>query len=577
VIWITISLGLLAIVGYSVKSIAFPSRILFTETVQLTSDGEQKVGLVTDGRTIYFGEHKDSRIVLSSIPTEGGPVRTIPTPFVQVVPVDISPDGKDLLVLAWEGIELERALWIVPLSGGRPHQVGNVRCHSAAWSPDRHRIAFASQNAIYMTVDDGTSIQQIQSFDATPEYVRWSLDGRRLRFDLRDRKGVTFSYWELTFSDHDNASVSSLVPLQAALKDCWTKSMTLDEGGRSFVGGGKCGQENIYLLAKRREPWNSNFDLLKMNSMIDHLTDLTLDRSAKRVFVLGDYAGPKSGVDSVRLDVLRFNVHSFEFSPFLPGISADYVDFSRDGRLIAYIREPDQTLWISRSDGSAARQIATQASHLELPRWSPDGRWLAFMAQSSGKPWRIFVVSTNGESPREASLGADNQGAPTWSPDGKWLVYGNVECQEEGTCAIHKIEISTGKEYAVPGSEGLGTARWSPNGRYIAALNPVGHEVMVFDVAAQLWRNLVDNVNGNDLSWSVDSQYLYASRPAGNQPEILRISLKNSKAETAVDLRSFSALTGQIGKWFALAPDGSILFSREMAGNEIYSLSYAEK
>ena len=577
VIWITISLGLLAIVGYSVKSIAFPSRILFTETVQLTSDGEQKVGLVTDGRTIYFGEHKDSRIVLSSIPTEGGPVRTIPTPFVQVVPVDISPDGKDLLVLAWEGIELERALWIVPLSGGRPHQVGNVRCHSAAWSPDRHRIAFASQNAIYMTVDDGTSIQQIQSFDATPEYVRWSLDGRRLRFDLRDRKGVTFSYWELTFSDHDNASVSSLVPLQAALKDCWTKSMTLDEGGRSFVGGGKCGQENIYLLAKRREPWNSNFDLLKMNSMIDHLTDLTLDRSAKRVFVLGDYAGPKSGVDSVRLDVLRFNVHSFEFSPFLPGISADYVDFSRDGRLIAYIREPDQTLWISRSDGSAARQIATQASHLELPRWSPDGRWLAFMAQSSGKPWRIFVVSTNGESPREASLGADNQGAPTWSPDGKWLVYGNVECQEEGTCAIHKIEISTGKEYAVPGSEGLGTARWSPNGRYIAALNPVGHEVMVFDVAAQLWRNLVDNVNGNDLSWSADSQYLYASRPAGNQPEILRISLKNSKAETAVDLRSFSALTGQIGKWFALAPDGSILFSREMAGNEIYSLSYAEK
>ena len=198
------------------------------------------------------------------------------------------------------------------------------------------------------------------------------------------------------------------------------------------------------------------------------------------------------------------------------------------------------------------------------------------MAQSSGKPWRIFVVSTNGGSPREASIGIDNQGAPTWSPDGRWLVYGNVECQEEGTCTIHKIEISTGREHAVPDSQGLGTARWSPNGKYIAALNPVGHEVSVFDVVTQRWRKLVDNVNGNDLSWSADSQYLYASRPAGNQPEILRISLRDSKAETVVDLRSFSALTGQIGKWFGLTPDGSILVSREMDGNEIYSLSYSE-
>jgi hypothetical protein len=129
----------------------------------------------------------------------------------------------------------------------------------------------------------------------------------------------------------------------------------------------------------------------------------------------------------------------------------------------------------------------------------------------------------------------------------------------------------------VPGSEGLGTARWSPNGRFIAALNPVRHEVMVFDLVTQQWRKLVDGVNGNDLSWSSNSKYLYACRPAGNQPEILRISLKDSKTETAVDLRSFTAQMGHINTWFALAPDGSIIFSREMTGNEIYALTYAEK
>jgi Tol biopolymer transport system component len=174
-------------------------------------------------------------------------------------------------------------------------------------------------------------------------------------------------------------------------------------------------------------------------------------------------------------------------------------------------------------------------------------------------------------------MGTDNQGAPTWSPDGKWLVHGDVECQETATCAIHKINLSTGQEFTVPGSDGLGTARWSPDGRFIAVLNPIGNEVLAFDEATQRWRKLANDVNGNDLSWSADSKYLYASRPAGNQPEILRISVKDAKVEAAVDLRSFTALSGQIDTWFALAPDDSIIFLRTISGNEIYSLTYSEK
>jgi Tol biopolymer transport system component len=99
----------------------------------------------------------------------------------------------------------------------------------------------------------------------------------------------------------------------------------------------------------------------------------------------------------------------------------------------------------------------------------------------------------------------------------------------------------------------------------------------VFDLASQQWRKLVDGVNGNDLNWSVDSRYLYASRSAGGRPEILRVSLADSTAETEVDLRSFAVLTGHIGTWFTLAPDGSIVFFREMSGNEVYSMTYAEK
>jgi hypothetical protein len=55
------------------------------------------------------------------------------------------------------------------------------------------------------------------------------------------------------------------------------------------------------------------------------------------------------------------------------------------------------------------------------------------------------------------------------------------------------------------------------------------------------------------------------------------VSLKDAKVEAVVDLRSFTSLTGHINTWFALAPDGSIIFLREISGDEIYSLSYAER
>jgi hypothetical protein len=155
VIWLTGGLVLLAIFVYTVHSLAFPRQIQFTSVVQLTTDDATKLGLVTDGRTLYFGEHQNSKIVLAAISTEGGPIRIIPTPFVQVIPTDISPDGKKLLVLVSDGYEVERALWIVPVAGGRPVPVGVIHCHAAAWSPDGRRIAFADQNAIYVTADEG--------------------------------------------------------------------------------------------------------------------------------------------------------------------------------------------------------------------------------------------------------------------------------------------------------------------------------------------------------------------------------------------------------------------------------------
>jgi Tol biopolymer transport system component len=127
----------------------------------------------------------------------------------------------------------------------------------------------------------------------------------------------------------------------------------------------------------------------------------------------------------------------------------------------------------------------------------------------------------------------------------------------------------------VPGSEGLSTARWSPNGRYIAALRADKFQVLLLDRATGKWRKLADGVNGNDLAWAPNSSAVYASKPDGDRPEVIRISLSGDKAEPAVDLTSFSKLVGRIDTWFAVTPDDSILFLHIVSGHEVYALHYA--
>jgi hypothetical protein len=575
--WIVGIATLLVIGSYIVvHKFEFASNVKFTNVAQITGDGAMKYGLVTDGRTLYFGEYQESRTVLSSVAVSGGPVKRIPTPFVRVIPIDISPDRSSLLALVSEGRpEEEGSLWIIPVAGSQLRPVGKVRCHAAAWSPDGKRIAIASETGIYLTADEGVSLHLVQSFDAVPMGLRWSYDGMTLRTELRDERSMTFSFWDLHLASPDSFQVSTLVPLNAHT-DAFNGSMTLDREGRSFAVGGNPWKENMFVLAHDRKLWNPQFTLKPLESPINSLSSLALDPETKRIFAIGSSAALE-GDTNEHADLIRFDPTAHEFRPFLPGIFAEYVDFSRDGQSIAYVRRPDLTVWVSRPDGSNARQLAFPGVNFELPRLSPDGKQVAVMAKLPSRPWRIFVAGILVGKPKEASVGNSSQGAPTWSPDGKKLVYGNVECQENGSCAIHEIDVSTGREFTVPGSEGLGTARWSPDGRYIAALNPIRHEVLMFEIATQEWRKLMDGVNGNDLSWSEDSRYLFASRLGGSQPEILRISLKDGKIERVVDLSDFAKLRGRVDTWFTVAPQGSIIFSHELGSNEIYALDYQDR
>jgi hypothetical protein len=58
-----------------------------------------------------------------------------------------------------------------------------------------------------------------------------------------------------------------------------------------------------------------------------------------------------------RSELVRYDSHARGFVPFLSGISADYLAFSRDGKWVTYVSVPENTLWRSRVDGSERLQL----------------------------------------------------------------------------------------------------------------------------------------------------------------------------------------------------------------------------
>ncbi len=542
-----------------------PVRISLDRETQITNDEVVKENLVTDGVSLYFSERRAGRDVLSSVPAKGGPVTEIPTTFIEATPQGVSPDRQTLLILAGEGEEKERPLWVFPLHGNSPWRVGDIVCHAAAWSPDGTTIAYALGNGVYITADKGVTSHLIHTFTAVPLLLRWSFDGKRILIRLRDSSTWNSSLSELVLSALEPPDAKSLDVTGFAASD-YNDVAIFDRQDDAFVLSAK----KMWLLSRKRLPWQSGFTLGPLTTVVAGQNSAALDPATHMMYVARDMTG--------RDELDRFDRRSHQFRPFLPGISVRDVDFSIDGRSITYVREPENTLWVGTPDGKLARQIATpNFVSVELPRWSPDGKRIAFMGKRSDAPYRIFIVAAAGGSLKEASRGSDNQGAPTWSPDGRYLVYGRVLCQEERTCEIERIDLNTAEQAAIPGSEGLSTARWSPNGRSIAALRSDRHQVVVMDVKTGKWKTAADGVNGNDLAWSPDSRALYASRPNGDQPEVVQISPESGRVVSAVDLTDFSKLSGRIDTWFTVAPDNSVLFLRVVTANEIWALNYSER
>jgi eukaryotic-like serine/threonine-protein kinase len=524
-------------------------------SAQITNDGRAKLLAGTDGSRLYL-QYTTSVVANASpigqVSVAGGEVVPIAAPTLSMQILSVSNDGGSLLVSDQPGTAFDGPLWALPVLGGSPRRLGDAMGHAGAWSPDGRRLVFAKDNELFIAKSDGTESQSLATTPGWPSALHWSADGSLLRFTLKDQKTNATALWEIS-ADGKNARplLQGWHNPPAECCGVWTpdgKHFLFSSQGSIWEFHDKSG----WLRNGKNEPSQLTSGPLALFSPLP-------GRDGKKLFLVGRRP---------RGELVRQDSGSDHLAPFLSGISAEHLSFSQDGRRVAYVSFPDGILWRSKADGTERLQLSNSPLYASLPRWSPDGKRIAFFSVTSGKAPRIYVVSADGGTPQELLPDDDHPQADAyWSPDGSALVFGSPYASSSK--GIRVLDLKTRAITTLPDSQDLFSPRWSPDGRYIAAVRWNSQGILLFDRNKQKWSEIGQGRNVSFPNWSHDGKYIYFLSWPEN-PGVFRVRIADSDIQRVLNLQDFQP-TGYWEDWLGLDPQDHPLLLRDTGLQDVYA------
>ena len=266
---------------------------------------------------------------------------------------------------------------------------------------------------------------------------------------------------------------------------------------------------------------------------------------------------------------------------------------SPDGRLVAFLsdRGGRAAVWVSRPDGTGLRRLAAPslpAGSVGLPRWSPTGRELAFLATGGRKPARVWVVARTGGAVRRFGTNASGL---DWSPNGRRLAVGegdHVSVYDQSGRRLWRLRgwqgswssrgelaVTAEKAVLITGANGrvrtriagAGTIRWSPDGRLLAVFDDIG--VRIVTNAGRLRLRKRGILDSYGTAWAPDSRSLFAydardrlvrlsadGRVSVVSPNAYSFSLSRSGALALVEGSRIAVRQGGRTRRFGMPPIG---------------------
>lgn len=297
-----------------------------------------------------------------------------------------SPDGTQL-AFTTENVELNpqnaqgrSELWTVNVNTGETRRLSDGDAVLASWSPNNHRIAFTSRlgdptqrGGVWTIPVTGGTPGRVTSGRERDWNPVWSPDGKHLYFG--SDRGGSMNLWRVRIDEASGNALGEPEPITTPAPFLAHASLSAD--------GTRIAYTSVLVTAN-----------------IQHVT---LD--------------PSTG--AVRGDPEWLTTGSRRWSSPDPSPDGEWVVF------YSLVQPDEGDLYVQRSDGTGLRQVTSDAARDRVPRWSPDGTWIACFSDRSGR-LELWKIRPDGSDLQQLTEGGGSYLA--WSPDASRMA------------AVHAIE-----------------------------------------------------------------------------------------------------------------------------------------
>jgi YD repeat-containing protein len=480
-----------------------------------------------DGRYIVFFRQAAEGSGFYLIPALGGTERKVAEVFPYRAPFQgnsqyVAPDGKFLAVADKNSQEEPLSIYLVSIETGEKRKVTTPSAGAAgdsypAWAPDGKTLAFLRSSSrattdLYLLSLDGGAPRRLTFDSASILGLAWTSDGREIVFASR-RGGCIYSLWRIP--------AAGGTPERMPTIGHSVVSPAISRQGNRLVYTQALDDQNIWSLE-----WDAAGRVGAATSLISS--------------TLGDN-GP---------------------------------DYSPNGQKVVFAsnRSGGFGIWVCDRDGANPVQLIDRGPYLTgTPRWSPDGRRIAFDSRSNDTGLEgnadIYVVSAEGGQPRRLTGEPAEDVAPSWSRDGKWIYFGSTR---GGAMQIWKVPVEGGQAAQVTkqgGFEGFESADgklfYYAKGRSVPGIwqTPVtgGEETPLLDHhKAGYWR-----------LWAVTQKGIYFA--TANEPVRPVIEFFNFATRKVTTVATLDKPLSHSDPGLTVAPNGrSLLFAQmDQSGSDL--------
>jgi tricorn protease len=377
-----------------------------------------------DGKWIAFSSDRNGNLDVYIVPSEGGQAKQLTFHSAEDQVVGWTPDSRSVLFSSNRGEDFMPKLYLVSIDGGMERSAGADMGVWASYSPDGKRLALNRKSQVYwrkyyrgaynsdVTIMDVATkkFTDVTNFDGMDAWPMWASDGHIYFVSDREGAGLT-NIWRVSDKGGQAERITSF-------KTGDVRWPSISSDGKTIVFEHDFGVMKLDVASRKVTPIKLNINaetednLVEVRSFASKVDDYDLAPSGRRI---------------------AFSIHGEIFTaPVEEGDVVQVTDnpardrqprFSPDGKQMAFVsdRSGREEIYVVAADGSGDPQKVTDIDALKFTfRWSPDSKQIAFTTSDS-KLIKYDLTSKQSVEITSSKYGQIN--GALWSPDGKWIAY----------------------------------------------------------------------------------------------------------------------------------------------------------